>query len=423
MAAPGSPARPADARLAALAAAALLLSAIEFAIPKPLPYLRLGIANLPLILAAGYLGAGDMALLGLVKWLGAGFVSGTLFSVVSILSLAGTAASALAMSLTARALRSRGSFLSIALAGAMASNAAQLGGAAATVFGPAVALIAPPFLVMGLVTGTALGLFANAFARNSRYFAIAFEGEAPATGPDAPETEVPGEDPLKDGLPGSNRPPSRERAERRARAWDAAFDARSLAVGGALAAFSIAIESPMWLKLAYFASFIALTHLSGRKLRLVPSLVTMVSIVVSNLLLPAGRVIAAWGPFVVTETALLEGMERAIVFEGMLCVSLTAVRRGLRLPGRLGRILQAALGAYPSLISGGIAASRRGSGRFEPRRMIVAIDTALFSLAMKAGTVENEGRPGTVAPSRLAPVAFGAILLAVAIALSTGVAG
>lgn len=41
--------------IALLAALALMLSSIEYIIPKPVPFLRLGLANLPVLISLGLL--------------------------------------------------------------------------------------------------------------------------------------------------------------------------------------------------------------------------------------------------------------------------------------------------------------------------------------------------------------------------------
>ncbi|MBQ1795987.1 MAG: Gx transporter family protein, partial [Treponema sp.] len=75
----------------------LYLSAIEYAIPKPLPFLRLGLANLPILLGLEVFPVATVLLLTLLKILLQAFISGTFFSYVFVFSLAGTLASSFAM--------------------------------------------------------------------------------------------------------------------------------------------------------------------------------------------------------------------------------------------------------------------------------------------------------------------------------------
>jgi len=168
------PRGPADVT-ALLGAFCFFLSALEYMVPKPLPFMRLGIANLPILLAADLLPFPWFMALALVKVVGMSVISGSLFSYVAIFSLVGTLTAALVMWGCCRLLGSGVSAIGISILGAMASNAVQIVIAGVVVFGDAARLVAPPFLAAGLVTGTLLGAFAEAFARRSTWYAKARE--------------------------------------------------------------------------------------------------------------------------------------------------------------------------------------------------------------------------------------------------------
>lgn len=159
--------------IAFLAACSLFLSAIEFMIPKPLPFMRLGIANLPLILATELLGPLPYLLLAALKTVGQNLVSGTLFSYVFLFSIAGTMASAAAMYGARRAGGRRISLVGVSVLGAFVSAASQNALGVAFIFGQAAWIIAPPFLASGLVTGLLMGLACERFAGNSAFLALA----------------------------------------------------------------------------------------------------------------------------------------------------------------------------------------------------------------------------------------------------------
>jgi heptaprenyl diphosphate synthase len=149
------------------------LSALEYMVPKPLPFMRLGIANLPILLAADLLPLPWYLALALVKVFGMSIISGSLFSYVAIFSLAGTLSAALVMWLARRALGRLVSAVGVSILGAVASNAVQMIIASVVVFGDAVRLIAPAFLATGLATGALLGVFAELFVGKSRWYARA----------------------------------------------------------------------------------------------------------------------------------------------------------------------------------------------------------------------------------------------------------
>lgn len=150
----------------------LFLSAIEYMIPKPLPFMRLGLANLPLLLALDIFPFPAFALLAGIKILGQALITGTLFSYIFLFSCAGTVISAAVMFLLRRLLGpARISFVGVGAAGAMMSNITQLVLAWVFVFGRSVRYMAPPFLAMGLVSGVTLGLFCEYFTGRSRWYA------------------------------------------------------------------------------------------------------------------------------------------------------------------------------------------------------------------------------------------------------------
>ena len=163
-------------RLVFFSALCLFLSRVEFAIPKPLPFLRLGLANLPVLLAFSKMTMGNVVLLVLTKTVGQGLISGTLFSYVFLFSAAGSSAAAVGMGLLYYGfVRGRKSPLAglvgMSLAGALCNNGAQLVVARFLFFGTAARYIAPLLLCSGMITGLLLGIFAQRFVARSRWYA------------------------------------------------------------------------------------------------------------------------------------------------------------------------------------------------------------------------------------------------------------
>jgi len=162
-------------RLLFFSALCLFLSMIEYAIPKPLPFLRLGLANLPILLAFPKFRLKDIVLLVAIKTLGQGLISGTLFSYVFLFSAVGSSAAALGMGIMYHLfVKNRKKvligFVGLSLAGAMANNGAQLLVARYIFFGAAARYIAPVLLCSGLITGLLLGFFAQKFVDTSRWY-------------------------------------------------------------------------------------------------------------------------------------------------------------------------------------------------------------------------------------------------------------
>lgn len=157
--------------VALLGGACMFLSAIEYMIPKPIPFLRVGIANLPILVGLDLLPAPLLLLVVVLKVLGQGLVGGTLFSYVFLFSAAGSFASALAMLAARRLLGPRVSLVGIGVIGALFGNIAQVLLARVLIFGEGAWLIAPPFLAVGTVTAVLLGTFAERFSARSAWLA------------------------------------------------------------------------------------------------------------------------------------------------------------------------------------------------------------------------------------------------------------
>ena len=155
--------------LALLAAAALFLASVEYVIPKPVPFLKLGLANLPVLVALTVMGPREVLTLVALKVVGQGIVQGTLFSYIVLFSAAGSLASALVMLLLYHGAGRYISLVGVSIMGALASNLAQVAAARLLIFGESAWLIAPAFLITGTVSALLLGLFAERFVVRSRW--------------------------------------------------------------------------------------------------------------------------------------------------------------------------------------------------------------------------------------------------------------
>ena len=157
--------------VAFLGALCLFLSTIEYLIPKPIPFLRVGIANLPILLAVDLLPVPAILAVIFLKVVGQGLVSGTLVSYVFLFSAAGSFASGFAMLAARRLFGQKVTLVGVGVLGALFSNSAQIVLARVLIFGEGAWLIAPPFLALGTATAALLGLFAERFRKRSRWLA------------------------------------------------------------------------------------------------------------------------------------------------------------------------------------------------------------------------------------------------------------
>jgi heptaprenyl diphosphate synthase len=171
MTGPGTPTRAEKLELTAFfGALCLFFATLEYLFPKPLPFFRLGLANLPVLLALEIFPAPTVLMVILLKVLGQGLVNGTLASYVFVFSVAGSFSSGLVMLLVHRVGGKRISLLGVSVFGAVTSNVVQIFLSVTFIFGQSAWIIAPLFMGLGVASGAFVGWFAQRFADSSRWF-------------------------------------------------------------------------------------------------------------------------------------------------------------------------------------------------------------------------------------------------------------
>ena len=148
----------------------MFLSMIEYAIPKPLPFMRLGIANMGIMLALYVLPIRQVLFLTLIKVLLQALISGTFFSYIFLFSFFGSFSSVFAMILCKNLFKSKISFLGICLSGALANNLCQILLSYLMIFRSSTSYIAPILLISGFISSLVLGIFTQNFAKNSIWY-------------------------------------------------------------------------------------------------------------------------------------------------------------------------------------------------------------------------------------------------------------
>jgi heptaprenyl diphosphate synthase len=345
------------------------LSALEYLIPKPLPFLRLGIANLPLLLALDMLPFASFVLLGALKITGQALITGTLFSYVFLFSLAGTGISALLMYALRRGLgKARISFVGISAAGALASNGVQLVLAYFLVFGKGVVYLAAPVLALGTVSGSLLGLWCEVFVRRSRWYAAGgvFPAGALSAGGEGAALSEAGS--LGAGTWGSMR----------RGLYETLFNPGELALAGLLMMPALLFNPHTAARAAQFLFFTLLVWLSGKKVRFLCTLLVMGGIVFFNLLVPYGELLFSFGPLVFTKGALAGGLRRAVTLEGLFMLSRFSVRGDLKLPGSFGELAGESFRLF-ALLEGKRFSLPKGG------KLLESLDRLLISLSAEAG--------------------------------------
>jgi heptaprenyl diphosphate synthase len=335
--------------LALLGSLCFFLSAVEYLIPKPLPFMRLGLANMPLLLALDIFSPYEFFLLALLKILGQGIIGGMIFSHVFLFSITGTIASALLMFGLRRLLGKKYlGFAGLGCAGAMASNCVQLLLARYLIFGPALRYLAAPFLASGLVTGISLGLVCEYFCRHSLWYSH----HAISDKKKNLTTELHGGGTLSFRY------------------------AEGLFVAGLLMALIFLFNRSLEVRIAQFLFFFLLALVSGKKINLFATALFMVSIVFFHLLAPFGKVLAVLGPLRITQGSLYAGIDKALIVSGLVILSRICVKNDLKLPGTIGSLLGESLRMLELL--------RERRGMIKRGQIISGLDQLLLEMETKA---------------------------------------
>jgi heptaprenyl diphosphate synthase len=372
--------------LALLGSLCLFLSAIEYLIPKPLPFMRLGLANLPLLLALDILGPKNFFLLALLKVLGQGIIGGSLFSCVFLFSFAGTFSSAAVMYILRGLLGKRYlGFAGLGCAGAMTSNVSQLVLARYFIFGPALRYLVPPFLASGFITGIALGIICEYFCRHSRWYALHTRYAKHHTLNEGIEA-VPAET-VPQKIPSRTGRAEKYRLQRSLR-WNY-FNADALFIAGLLMVLIFILNRSIECRVLHFLFFCLLAWLSGKKNNVFITLSIMAGIVFFNLLTPYGKVLAVFGPLQITQGSLLTGLEKALILEGLVMLSRACIKSDLRLPW-IGSLLGESLQILELM--------RERKGMIRRGHILSGIDTLMLEMEAlhinEPNTPQGKSKPG-----------------------------
>ena len=399
------------------------LSALEYMVPKPLPFIRIGLANLPLLLALDIMPLSSCLILAGLKIAGQSLISGTLFSYVFLFSLGGTGASVLLMFVLRRGLgKERISLVGVSTAGAMASNGVQLILAYYFIFGESIRYAAVPILALGLVTGTLLGMGAEYYINRSRWYAGILDlwnndpdvkdlrnNESQVDTASRTEEAKPHKmdhipsrlsKPAKRFFGGENFRKVRESFCNRA------FASSELAAAGLCMMPALLLNPDTNARIIQFLFFWALAWLSGKKNNPFITVSVIMGIVFFNLLVPYGEVSLSFGPLKITSGALQAGIHRAVTLQGLFMLSRSCIRRDLKFPGAFGEItgesfrIFSNLGEDFSLL--GKDFYKKGMGKNLFKELVEHLDRLLFNYS---GGDLLSGNSGPAEKNRSAPPA------------------
>ncbi len=148
-------------------------------------------------------------------------------------------------------------------------------------------------------------------------------------------------------------------------------------------------DNPLGVMLqAIYVIILALTH--GRKFRLLPNLILMLSVSSAHLLQPNGYLIVSIGSFPITLGALLLGLRKAFTLIALLYLSHYMVTGRPEFPGRLGKVISLQFYYFDKITS--------GWREITPKRpFIKAVDTLMLNLTEeKAASIMSIGKDEVV---------------------------
>lgn len=152
------PAEKREAHLAGLIVIGLLLFIFEAYLPRPIPWLKFGLANIATLIALYWMGWKEALIVSLFRIVIGSFFTGNLFTPGFFLSFSGGLSAVLVMGVLYHF--KIFSLIAVSTAGALMHNLAQLFVAAYLLFKNPVLWYLLPYLVLtGTITGIAIGLF------------------------------------------------------------------------------------------------------------------------------------------------------------------------------------------------------------------------------------------------------------------------
>ncbi len=302
--------RASSAQLAFLAASCMICSLAELAIPRLVPFFRLGLSNIPLMLALeiGLDFPSYLALIGL-KALSQAIVGGTLFSYVAVLSIVSALSSGLVMK-AFHLLREHGaglSFAGISMAGAMASSICQIL-AGVLLLGRQALFLFFPIAALGLASSVMIGLAANAICSETAFINL-FRSSPPQTvsmsGAGMGSKEVKDAKDTKDGNG----------------AEDGKDGNAVISVLFAAAFLCLFLFPGFWIPLGLLVCADIWRMTIRRRIHPVRTVLFIVSVTAISLLSPYGKVLFDIGRFAVTQGALENGLRRSFQLSASIALS------------------------------------------------------------------------------------------------------
>lgn len=175
-----------------------------------------------------------------------------------------------------------------------------------------------------------------------------------------------------------------------------------LFVSGILSIPAFILITFLPLKLGLIIFYYILALLNKKRIRLLYFLILSFFIICFETLIPAGKILLSVGPVKVTSLALDRGLRKAATLVGLVFISLSTIKKDLRIPGGAGIIFEKTFFYFEQFFQ-----LRK---KIRPKEFIKSLDQALFSVFPADG-------PGYHEPAAEKPVTEYRIFLSVLICL------
>jgi hypothetical protein len=160
---------------------------------------------------------------------------------------------------------------------------------------------------------------------------------------------------------------------------------RVLFLGGALLFPPFLLQQDIVVRGGLILLFMVLNALAGRRVRVGQTVFVAAGIVLFNLVIPTGRVLAAPLGLPITEAALKSGLMKATAMTGLIFLSQFSVRSTLRLPGRMGGLIGRSLYYFEAIMS--------ERARIDRHDIIGSLDSILLSMQAPSAVKPSVGEP------------------------------
>lgn len=327
-------------------ALSMFLSAVEFSIPKPLPFIKIGLANLPVIICLGKVKFSDYVKIVVAKIICGAIIGGTLFSYVFIFSLLASISSGLIMWFFYRINCRRSSLIGTSLIGSLANNLTLILCSKYIMFGNNVKYLSPLILISGFVSGILLGIFSELFVNKSKWYNQYFLNKLESF------------------------PQNLNLSTNGGKSIKISFKSILWILICSISLLVLVFYKNYIVSIVIVLIFLLINILLKNKINLASLIIVTVFICLFSCLSPYGKVIFSVWKIKVTDLSLITGIRRSCVLCGMLLISKSLLKNNMLTNVSYGKFLGKVFN-YLSLL--------QNKGQNDKKDLILSVDERLLA--------------------------------------------